>query len=139
MAHMRDSTRTPLLRHRLLWFLGVGAVVFGVDITVLHLLTGPGGVSPFTSRLVSLPIAASLGWVLHRKVTFADRQHRRITVQWPHYLMINVVSGTANFGIYVGLIGLFPWLREHLVLAVMPAAATGTLINFVSGNFWVFR
>lgn len=128
-----------LLRNRLPRFLGVGAAVFCVDITILHLLTGPIGLSPVFARLVSLPIAASVGWALHRKVTFADRKHRRIRVQWPRYLLINAVSGTANYGIYVALIGFSAWLRAHLTFAVMPAAATGTMINFIAGNFWIFR
>ncbi len=124
---------------RLLWFLGVGTIVFCVDVAVLRVLTGPAAMSLFSARLISLPVAASLGWALHRKVTFADRQRRRKAVQWSHYLLINVVSGSANYGIYATLLALSPWLREYYVLAVIPGAATGTMINFLSGNFWVFR
>lgn len=124
---------------RLARFLSVGTAVFVLDIGLLHVLTTAAALTLIQARLVSLPCAASAGWLLHRQVTFLDRQRRPRTSQWSRYLLVNLGSGTVNFGIYALLLAAFPLLRHDYVLAVMPAAGTGTLINFLCANFWVFR
>ncbi len=113
--------------------------MFTLDIALLQLLTTSAALSLLQARLISLPCAASAGWLLHRRITFLDRRRRRRAAQWSHYLLVNLGSGVANYGVYALLLTLVPRLAHAWVLAVAPAAATGTLINFVCANFWVFR
>lgn len=131
--------RGPVHLRRLAHFIAVGAFVFVVDASVLVALNSLPAFTLFSARLISLPLAATIGWFLHRRVTFADRRRRKKARQWSHYLLVNVVSGTTNYGVYASLLALSPWMKHLFVFAVIPGAMSATLINFVCANCWVFR
>jgi len=126
-------------RWRALIFAAVGLVVFAFDVLLLGALASVAGLTPFAARLVSLPAAATAGWYLHRRITFNDRRPRRHKRQWSQYLLVNVLSGAANYGVFAALLLASPRLHQLYVLAVIPGAITASTINFVCANVWVFR
>lgn len=135
---MRRSRIPPWL-HRLALFATVGLGGFLLDVSLLEVLRYHAGLTLAHAGLVSLLAAASTGWVLHPRLTFSDRRHRRMLHQWPHYLAVNLASSASNYGIYIALLAGFPTLRHLFALAVMPGALTAMLINFACANSWVFR
>lgn len=127
------------LLRRLIRFLCIALVAFCVDISVLGAMTVWVGTPLWMGRLLSLPLAASTAWYLHRQFTFSDRRRRHKALQWGHYLLVNGASGLVNYALYVVLISVSLWMRHHFAIAVIPGAACAALLNFTAANLWVYR
>lgn len=117
-------------------FAGVGATTFFIDAGVLAavLALAPGRF--YVGRVVSYLVAASAGWWLNRRFTFASRSARRR--EWLRYLAANLSGGLANYTVYAALITLSPLCRAHPVLAVAAGSLAGLVLNFAASRRFVF-
>lgn len=115
----------------------VGVAGLAVDVIALYAFLGLGA-GYWLGRLGSFLLAASFTWMLNRRVTF-DGTTADPMRQWLNYLMVNVVGGVLNLGVYGALIVTSDVVRSAPVLGVAAGSMSGALWNFVLSQRLVFR
>jgi putative flippase GtrA len=116
----------------------VGTLGFIVDAGTLQLLVSFKDLNPYEGRIVSYLIAATITWSLNRRFTFPRHDHVKAHHQWLHYLLVNGVGASLNYGIYSLLVYLSTFAYHHLYLAVLAGAMAGIFFNFNLSRRWVF-
>lgn len=91
----------------------------------------------YLGRVLSYAAAASAGWWLNRRYTFASGGSR--WREWLRYLLANLGGGVANYAIYALLIGLAPVCRAYPALAVAAGSLGGLSLNFTLSRRLVFN
>lgn len=124
-------------RHQLARFLVVGAVGFGVDMSVLaFLLYGLGYVEQvgglLGSRVVSFFAAISATFLLNARFTFATSVRRSRLIR---YMVIQGLGAAINIGTYTLLV-LGPLGRPLLAMAI--GSALATIGNFLLARRFVY-
>ena len=116
------------------------AGVFGfiVDTAVLYLLAEPLG--PFYARAVSFLAAVFATWTINRLFAFRERasamsKRREFII----YLVLMLVGGAANYGVYSWLVVSYPLVQQHLVIGVAAGSIAGMFINFIVSRYLLFR
>lgn len=113
----------------------------------LHLL----GLDPYGGRVFSYLMAATFTWYMNRQFTFTGVSRRGAIRQWARFLAANAVGAVVNYGIYVLVLKLGPWviasvgLWPEVLTALLPYAGvaagsvSGLVFNFVLSKKLVFR
>ncbi len=119
-------------------FGAVGTVGFLVDTAVLYLLRGLLGL--YAARLVSFLCAASVTWFLNRHLTFAERRSPYApSTEMAFYILLMVVGGVVNYGIYAWLVSSSPAVAQAPVLGVAAGSLAGMAVNLTTSRFLLFR
>jgi putative flippase GtrA len=136
-TNLTASARLQPTFGQFLRFACVGALTFFVDAGVLTAVLAllPGRF--YLGRVVSYLAAASAGWWLNRRFTFAAGGAR--WRQWLRYLIANLSGGAANYLVYAALIAIVPLCRAYPVIAVAAGSMTGLVLNFAASRRFVFR
>ncbi|MBJ7415277.1 MAG: GtrA family protein [Niveispirillum sp.] len=113
----------------------------------LHLL----GLDPYGGRVFSYLMAATFTWYMNRQFTFTGVSRRGAIRQWARFLAANAVGAVVNYGVYVLVLKLGPWviasigLWPEVLTALLPYAGvaagsvSGLVFNFVLSKKLVFR
>jgi putative flippase GtrA len=118
----------------------VGGLGFLVDAGLLEvmLLLGLGY---YGGRAVSFLAAATATWILNRSFTFRreTRSGMPAAGEWLTYLVLMVVGGVVNYGIYALAVELSEPVRRYPVLGVALGSIAGMAINFWTAKTMVFE
>jgi putative flippase GtrA len=113
----------------------------------LHLL----GLDPYGGRVFSYLMAATFTWYMNRQFTFTGVSRRGAIRQWARFLAANAVGAVVNYGVYVLVLKVGPWVIAGIGLwpegltALLPYAGvaagsvSGLVFNFVLSKKLVFR
>lgn len=124
-----------LLRHGL-GFLVSGGLAFITDATVLQVLTSVVGLDPIIARLGSISIAMVVGWLSHRRLTFAVSTAPNLG-EFVRYAAVAWFSAGVNYAIFVAIMLIRP---ETLPLAALVAAsAVAMVVSYLGMRFGAFR
>lgn len=130
-----SAQRTSGARH---WggFLVSGGAAFAVDAGVLALLTRGLGFNPYGARVVAIAAAMVVGWLLHRRLTFAVTMRPSVR-EFLHYAALQWASVATNYAIYAGLIALLP--RLDPLIALFLASVVAMAVSYLGMRFGVFK
>jgi len=123
------------MRNRLLRFLLVGGICFGINLVILYVGTGLLGFHYLASTVVSILITNIIGWLLNRNWTF-DARHREPICQLFKYLSANSMSYFVSLGLMALLVSL---LSINYLLASAIIAGLMALLNYMLHKNWSFR
>lgn len=126
-----DSPR----RSRFAPFVGVGAIGFAVDASILTLLAGFGW-SNYAARAVSFPIAITVTWLCNRNWVFTRTNDVRR--EYGAWVLTQVVGAAINLGGFALLLSLFPTLENVPVVALIGGGILALLFNYFAARRWVF-
>jgi putative flippase GtrA len=122
-------------------FCVVGTVGFVVDAGLLYALMRGAGADPYSGRVASFLVAASVTWALNRSFTFRsetagarDRMHR----QWRDYVALMAVGAAINYGVYVLCLLNSPVMRAIPTLAVAVGAVVALAFNYLASKNLIF-
>lgn len=113
----------------------------------LHLLE----LDPYGGRIFSYLMAATFTWYMNRRFTFTGVSRRGAIRQWARFLAANAVGAVVNYGVYVLVLKVGPWviaaigLWPEALTALLPYAGvaagsvSGLVFNFVLSKKLVFR
>ena len=131
---------------RFLRFCVVGTVGFIVDAGVLSVLLPFQ--DPYSARVLSYLVAASVTWILNRHYTFSDCDEsvtgetktfdNRLS-QWFKYIVANGIGAGVNYAVYVVCLLSYDTFKTHPVLGVAVGSIAGLIFNFTASRNWVFR
>lgn len=115
----------------------VGIGGFIVDAGVLLLLNTIVGL--YWGRLISFALAVITTWLLNRSFTFdASNTHKSMRKEFGQYFMAMIVGGSANYGVYAGLVYYIDLLKQWPIIGVAIGSIVGLLINFSLAKNWIF-
>lgn len=123
-------------RSRFAPFVGVGAIGFAVDASILTALTAGFGWSNYAARAVSFSIAITVTWLCNRNWVFMRTSNPRR--EYGAWVLTQIVGATINLGGYVLLLTLFPALERFPVVALMGGGILALLFNYFAARRWVF-
>lgn len=122
----RSSTpHTPRYAH--LRFYLVGLFGCAVDAGTLFGLVERFEVTPLPARVISLMIAITASWAVHRRWTYRAHDPRRIA-EWSRALTTSLVCAAVNFAIYAAVLLALPGTPFLLALGMGTAVALGASI-----------
>lgn len=122
----------------ILAFGAVGTLGFMVDTAALYLLRGLLGL--YVARLVSFLCAAAVTWLLNRHLTFARRRSSyAASTEMAVYILLMMVGGMVNYGLYAWLVTASPTVAEAPVLGVAAGSLAGMAVNLTTSRFLLFR
>ncbi len=116
----------------------VGIIGFVFDASILHLLVTGMQTNPYTARVVSFLVAASITWMINRHYTF-QVSHRANRTEWARYVAFMMVGALMNYGAFAGCIAWWEMTRAQPWLAVAVGSLAGLGVNFATSRLLVFR
>jgi len=129
--------------------IGVGGLF--VDMAALAVALHLLSLDPYGGRVFSYLMAATFTWYMNRQFTFTGVSRRGAIRQWARFLAANAVGALVNYGVYVLVLKLGPWviagigLWPEVLTALLPYAGvaagsvSGLVFNFVLSKKLVFR
>lgn len=120
---------------RFLRFAIVGGVGFLVDAGFLSLLHYSLGLDPFSSRIISIAIAAFTTWRLNRIITFGSSDRGQVA-EGARYATVAGVTAALNYAIYATL--LLAWSGLPPVAAAVAATLMAMLFSYAGYSRFVF-
>jgi putative flippase GtrA len=132
-----DETRRAAepRRSRFAPFVGVGAIGFIIDASILTLLASFGW-SNYAARAVSFPIAITVTWLCNRNWVFTRTDNVRR--EYGAWVLTQVVGAAINLGGFALLLSLFPRLETVPVVALIGGGILALLFNYFAARRWVF-
>jgi len=119
-------------------FLVVGSLGFIVDSTLLTLLRNVLRVEPFGARAVSFCCAITATWLLNRAFTFRQVEGRSAGNELSRYGTVSAIALGINLTTYTGVALTWPLAYQWPILALVPGAAVGLVINYLGYRHIVF-
>jgi putative flippase GtrA len=118
----------------------VGGVGFLVDAGVLSVMLA-WSLDPYSGRVVSFLVAATMTWILNRSFTFRRESPSAAhpAGEWLAYLGLMVIGGVVNYGTYALAVALLEPVRQHPVIGVALGSIAGMAINFWTSKTMVFE
>lgn len=131
----RVSDNRPSLG-RFASFVGVGAIGFVVDATILSALVHGAGWPHYSARALSFAAAVSVTWYLNRHWVFARTSEG--AREYGAYFGVQVLGAVINLGTYALVIAFFPPLARLPVVPLAAGAALALVFNYSAAGRWVF-
>ena len=122
------------MNNRLLRFLLVGGICFGINLAILYTGTELFGFHYLVSTIISILVTNILGWLLNRNWTF-DAKHREPIRQLLKYLAANSMSYLVSLALMALLVSV---LNTNYLLASAIVAVAMALINYALHKNWSF-
>lgn len=116
-------------------FLVSGALALSVDAAVLAALTKGLGVDPFVSRLIAISVAMVVGWLAHRRITFALTR-RPSAREFVAYASVAWTAAAVNYAVYAGILLASPSTPPLLSLVI--ASLITMAVSYAGMRFGVF-
>lgn len=121
---------------RILRFALVGGIGFLVDTGTLTLLHDAGGADPFSSRLLSISVAALTTWRLNRSLTFGASPAGQ-AAEGLRYGVVALLAAALNYLLYAGILLLAP--AFHPIGAVIAATLVAMGFSYVGYSRYAFQ
>lgn len=129
------SSRWHLVRHGV-GFLVSGGAAFCTDALVLEILSHWVGIDPLLARLASISVAMVVGWLSHRRLTFALQVPPTLP-EFLRYAGVAWFSSAVNYVVFATLLVLLPDIP--MFVAFVLAAAVQMFVSYVGMRFGAFR
>ncbi len=113
-----------------------GGMAFLSDAAVLSALVHLAGADPFTARIFAIGVAMVVGWLCHRRLTFAV-QSRPSVREFMKYAAVAWSAAALNYAIYAGILLAVPTAPPLVALFVASIAAMAA--SYAGMRFGVFR
>ncbi len=128
-------TQRALLKHGLGFFVS-GCLAFITDALVLELLTTLFGLAPIFARIGSISIAMVVGWLSHRRLTFAIAAAPSLP-EFGRYAAVAWFSAGVNYLVFATILLLLPQTSPFAALFV--ASAVAMFVSYVGMRYAAFR
>jgi putative flippase GtrA len=136
---LRSSSASSGLK-RWIRFNSVGAIGFFVQLSVLTLLTSMFKLNYLLATGLAVETTVLHNFIWHEKWTWADRTKDSSNLFWRRFLYFHLANGVLSLVGNIGLEMLFvEALRWGYIQANVTAIAICSFLNFLAGNFFVYR
>lgn len=119
-------------------FCSVGAIGFLTDASVVALLL-ENGVSHYTARALSFPVAVFVTWWLNRIWTFRKAERSEAGRQIVSYFTVQILGAAVNFIVYLAVLVFIVPTAVNAVFALAVGSAAGLIVNYLGARNHVFR
>lgn len=126
------------LRREIAWFAAGGVLGFLVDAGIVHALVRWAGWGPYTARVVSFVVAASVTWAWNRTFTFAHRRRYAAGQEWSRWMLLMSAGACVNYATYALLVAWLDTVRQWPAIGVAAGSALAAAVNFGAARGMVF-
>ena len=116
-------------------FCVIGGVGFLIEAAVLTALILSINFDPLLARPISMLVAVTACWALHRHWTFQSRDRRRLR-EWSRFVLVNSVGASVNYLVYTTILVMTPVDSPLFALAIGSIAALA--FNYLGARFFAF-
>ncbi|MFM9942598.1 MAG: GtrA family protein [Hyphomicrobiaceae bacterium] len=117
-------------------FLISGLLAFSVDAIVLEAGVRLMGLNPLLARLIAISLAMVVGWLAHRRLTFAVEVPASIP-ELARYVAAGWSAAAVNYLVFAGLLLAVPHLPRLACLVV--ASGIAMVFAYVAMRYAVFK
>lgn len=110
-----------------------------MDGGTLALMVHRLGFDPLPSRLVSLPLAMTVTWLLNRRFVFPSGRWHRAGWEYLAYVGAQAAGALVNLGVFFGLVTYFVSMAAMPLLPFALASAIALSLNFLVLRRCVYR
>jgi putative flippase GtrA len=114
----------------------IGAFGFAIDAGALFALVERFHYGPIEARAISVVIAVTATWLLHRRFTFRSTDPRRFA-EWLRFLGVNGVGTGVNVIVYTCIMLAIPGTPP--ILALVMGSAVALAANYLGSRRFAFR
>ena len=117
-------------------FLVSGLMAFGTDVVISKALHDVVGWAWPVSRFLAISAAMVVGWLAHRRLTFAVVVPPSIA-EFGRYVSLAWVAAAVNYAVFLGLLWGMPTIEPALAIAIASGVAMG--VSYLGMKLAVFR
>ncbi len=117
-------------------FCAIGALGFAIDAALLQALIDLLALPALAARLVSILVAVTATWALHRHYTFRSSDPDRLA-EWGRFAAVNAMGAALNFAVFGAVLGLAPATPPLAALAAGSVVALAA--NYLGSRLFAFR
>ena len=136
-SRLQDYPISHLISRRLVAFVVIGGMGFGVEAIIITVATTKFGFPVLESRLLSFPCAVLLTWWLNRRYNF--RSQASISLELWRYFLSQSLGALTNLAVFATCLMAFPSLSTSPILLLGLGATAGLTINFTLSLWYVFE
>ncbi len=129
------QARPPLHRHGL-GFLASGLLAFAVDAAVLETGVRVFGASPLVARVAAISVAMVIGWLAHRRWTFAIRSKPTFG-EFVRYAIAGWLAAFINYCLFAAQLLTVPDM--HRMIALGAASGGSMIFSYIAMRYGVFK
>jgi putative flippase GtrA len=130
-----DGSQRPAHR-RWIGFLVSGGLAATVDMLLLEAGVRLLGLSPYAARLVSIALAMVVGWLAHRRLTFAVVRRPSVS-EFLAYVTAAATSVSLNYVLFALVLYVKP--EVHRLWAFFAATFVSMFFSYFAMRYGVFR
>ena len=132
----RDPAAGMSLHRHGLGFLTAGLLAFATDALVLEAGVRHFGLSPLLARIAAIAVAMLVGWLAHRRLTFAILT-KPTAIEFARYVLAGAMAAFINYVLFALLLLTLPAM--HRLIALVVASASAMVFSYVAMRYAVFR
>ena len=117
-------------------FVGSGAAAFAVDAAILAIGTRLLGVDPLLARLCGIQISMVVGWLCHRRLTFAVAASPTVR-EFGRYVGAAWFASLINYAVFAAIIAWYPAAWPQI--ALVAATSVSMTVSWLAMRYGVFR
>lgn len=117
-------------------FLASGLLAFAVDAAMLEVGVRLLDLEPLVARLAAISLAMVVGWLAHRRWTFAV-EHSPTLGEFFRYAAAGWTSATINYVAFALLLLLVPTLPR--LAALVASSIFSTIFSYITMRYGVFK
>lgn len=123
---------------RFVQFCAVGISGIFVNLAVFALLQH-AGISQKIAYAIAIWVSLTWNFIPNRYLTFDLTAHHPILPQYLRFVLTCLTGSVVNWSVATILSSHSPWFSGHVYLAALVGIGCGTMFNFLSSCFWVFK
>lgn len=135
MRNLVLTTASLNLKHRLIYYVGIGGTAALVHLAIVYLLVSYVYFSALIANIFAFFTAFNVSYFGHKYLTFSQL-HDQKTLKLPHFFMVAVSAGAINEGLYF-LVLRFTHLNYMLALFLVLSFVS--IYSFILSRYWACR
>lgn len=130
------SGSLPAAHRHGLGFLASGLLAFAVDAAVLEIGVRLLGANPLIARVAAISVAMLVGWLAHRRWTFAILSKPTIA-EFLRYAIAGWLAAFINYCLFALQLFYMPTAQRLVVLSI--ASAGSMIFSYIAMRYSVFK
>ena len=119
-------------------FMVVGVIAFLFEYATIAIGVSYLGIGPIYPRILSLPAAITMTWLLNRRFVF-NSEKAPTFLEYFVYSSGMLAGASVNFGCYTLIALTSDFMYQHPFLNLVISTAVSAMFNYCFANFIVFR
>ncbi len=119
-------------------FLIAGTCAFLVNTAILYVLSHVLDIHAYIGQIVGVWGSITTSWWINRSKTFKTTEPP-CWAEYRAYCASMLIASLTNYICYIGVLAMYPVLKENPVIALFPATAISMFVSYFGMKYFVFK